>query len=621
MWQVIPYIATPLAAFAFIAAVVGWVVRHNLALRYEALKDLPPEERLNGLRDLTGNISPDREPNEIEPRLKAYEDRAKKSLVRFKWMIVSGSICFLAVLVAIVVVSFARPADPKETERPTQPPEQPKYVKVPDGELSRTFPDGGNWLHEIIGKPYSSEAIKDLLSRGVDRDKTDNEGRTPLTRAIELPDVEAITTLIENHARVRPEDLCYFIVKSNDKALGQALKKEIDPNSKTQKNELPIVLAVTRDNANAVKLLLEHKAKPTLTAELPGPNKVDNTTAFEQVIANQQDHLLRMILDFHPELSNWIRPSDQSTTLHIVCNLNLHRPSKEAEYQARLAQQRNTVSMLLDKDANPNAQNTLGNTPLHNAAKMSDGNLVSLLLKRGASVDTQNKKGETSLFTAISRPSYVTQIELIIQELLDNKANPDIPNNEGCTPLLWTMGKISLFGGTTIEPTKHLPNVIRLLLDKNADPNRVCPKIGKTPLQYAVIDPTPEVALCLLSHKADVDLKTEKYPTPLHTLFLQRNRLTLWTATPARLELLKILLSYHPKLTEKDINGNTPLDLAKIYKWKEGIELLEKASHGNFPKIEQRCQTILDSMARPNKTASPLERQIPGKSQGKGTYR
>jgi hypothetical protein len=116
MWEIIPKIGTPLAALAFLVAIIGWVVRRNLTLKYRALEGLPPEDRLRGLRDIIGATAPDNEPHEIEARLHVFEARYKTSLTRFKWLTIAGLVCFLSVLIAVVIVFSVRP-------RPFRPPE------------------------------------------------------------------------------------------------------------------------------------------------------------------------------------------------------------------------------------------------------------------------------------------------------------------------------------------------------------------------------------------------------------------------------------------------------------------------------------------------------------------
>ena len=60
------------------------------------------------------------------------------------------------------------------------------------------------------------------------------------------------------------------------------------------------------------------------------------------------------------------------------------------------------MKLLLDKGANVNAMDSLGETPLFSAVRNVDVELVELLLQHGASVNTQNESHLTPVDICVS---------------------------------------------------------------------------------------------------------------------------------------------------------------------------------------------------------------------------
>ena len=71
------------------------------------------------------------------------------------------------------------------------------------------------------------------------------------------------------------------------------------------------------------------------------------------------------------------------------------------------------VKLLIDKGANVNHANIMGQTPLHIAVLQNDIYIVKLLISKGAIVDIANKYGQTPLMLAIMK-GYFCLIGLLI---------------------------------------------------------------------------------------------------------------------------------------------------------------------------------------------------------------
>ncbi|KER32360.1 hypothetical protein T265_01584 [Opisthorchis viverrini] len=88
----------------------------------------------------------------------------------------------------------------------------------------------------------------------------------------------------------------------------------------------------------------------------------------------------------------------------IQNGINVHQATltlqSRAVHFAALRHQVPCLQMLLNTDAQMNALDTVGNTPLHYAAEDGDRALLSLLLNNGTSVDSQDITNKTSLMRA-----------------------------------------------------------------------------------------------------------------------------------------------------------------------------------------------------------------------------
>jgi len=88
------------------------------------------------------------------------------------------------------------------------------------------------------------------------------------------------------------------------------------------------------------------------------------------------------------------------------------------------------VQTLLEKGANPKAEDDDGWTPLHWAAYRGHVEIVKLLLERGANPNAKNNNGWTPLHIA----AHEGHVE-IVKILLERGADPWIADNGGQIPL------------------------------------------------------------------------------------------------------------------------------------------------------------------------------------------
>jgi len=188
------------------------------------------------------------------------------------------------------------------------------------------------------------------------------------------------------------------------------------------------------------------------------------------------------------------------------------------------------VGLLLENKANPNSTRTKkhGKTALITSIEESHTNIATLLIKAGANVNEKDNYGQSPLHWATSYSPDLLSL------LIEKGANINLANDKGQVPLHYASGSGQL-------------GSVEILIQKGAYLNTK-DNGGAAPL-HLVSD--ADCAALLLKNGAIVDdLDTEKF-TPLH-----------YAAFNNHLDVAKKLVAAGADKKAKNINGDTPLDLA-----------------------------------------------------------
>jgi len=143
------------------------------------------------------------------------------------------------------------------------------------------------------------------------------------------------------------------------------------------------------------------------------------------------------------------------------------------------------VKKLIDKGADIEARNEDGWTPLIIASNYGYSEIVRVLIENGADA---NMKDERSKETALMFAVFHNLIDIVEMLIVDGKADVNIGNMIGCTPLM-----SAAMGGYT-----HLA---KMLIERGADVNART-LYGMTALGFAQRDNRYDTAEMLRSHGA-----------------------------------------------------------------------------------------------------------------------
>ena len=170
---------------------------------------------------------------------------------------------------------------------------------------------------------------------------------------------------------------------------------------------------------------------------------------------------------------------------------------------------------LLKAGADPNSQDGDGRTPLHMAVSVRDLEKITLLLKAGANLNVPDQYGATPFHLVVEGFS-----SAVVSGLLDAGADPMARDWYDRTPL------------HQAARGNRDPDVIARLLASGADPNAV-DRDGLTPLHYAARVGPQEMIEALLEAKAAPDAQGKSGSTPLHLAAIDRGVVVIATLLKA----------------------------------------------------------------------------------------
>ncbi|XP_034949784.1 ankyrin-1-like [Chelonus insularis] len=264
---------------------------------------------------------------------------------------------------------------------------------------------------------------------------------------------------------------------------------------------IPLFKSCKSGDVAAVKFLLENGANPDAT-------KPHGQTALHFVSSYKSEKNLQIL------------------QLLIEHNADIEAVDKRGQtplFEACICENFEAVECLLKNNANPNARDESGSTVLHRSCLMESETtcqIIQLLLKYNADVNAVCDIGHSPLFGACQFGGFA-----IIKILLENNANPNIVDQDGETPL----HRIGYYESRTTR------QIIELLLKYKADAEAVN-KRGQTPLFEACRSGDIAAVECLLENCANPNVADRNGQTPLHHICLRECK--------TNLQIMQLLLKH-----------------------------------------------------------------------------
>ena len=372
-------------------------------------------------------------------------------------------------------------------------------------------------LHYATRCRAETPAIIELLvTAGADVNARDNQGETPLMRAV------------RNHC---PQALAILLDKGADPTITDdsgttALHAMIDwsPDSETPPESASLEAAAD----DSIGLLTTHGADPNATD--PRGNALLHLMAASSGKTVDPVGIMHLI-DDGADLER--RNSENMTPLMIAVK---HREPQ-------------IVKALLDAGADPNVRDARGVPLLHTliACQPEVLALMDMLIAAGADVNIRDDGGQTAMHRALLNHVYVNCMDPL-EHLLRAGANPNVRDRNGMPAL----------AGLDRWQKKDPQKALRLLKSHGADVN-IRDHQGLTLLMRAArFGTNPEVMQILIDAGADprtVDLRGN---TLLHCAAMN--------TLPGAPERLRIALSVTQNLAARNQAGLTALDLARKYR-------------------------------------------------------
>jgi ankyrin repeat domain-containing protein 50 len=356
--------------------------------------------------------------------------------------------------------------------------------------------NGDTALHLATIKGHR-KIMKFLIAQGIDTTKTNEAGHTALHSAVgTLYDEATVPLLVKlkvNTNAMNPvtgdTGLHLAIQFKRPRILLFLLNKKAIVDCFNNRGLTPLHLSAQLNNCEALTLLLERgavvesRSQDGVTA-MHVAAKAENWIAFDFLVAAGAD------------INAWDTNGD--TLLHTRAN---------RQHDSAI------INKLLQYNANFEARNSKGYTPLQAAALKGNREMFFLLLERGANITVETPRGESLLhITAPCNEDYLEILRVLLQRGLSANAI----SNRGWQPLHQTA--FSGTGSPDISLDKSYEH-LKLLVSQGVDINAVTESAEKeTALHLATRAsiPRPAYILLLLSLGADVNAKDAEGKTALH---------------------------------------------------------------------------------------------------------
>ena len=228
-----------------------------------------------------------------------------------------------------------------------------------------------------------------------------------------------------------------------------------------------------------------------------------------------------------------------------------------------------SISLLIENNADVNAKDKHGNTPLHlvsvkgekkiiKKGKQDLSKTIELLTTGGADLNVQNELGDTPLHLA-ARTGHVNTIQHLISKGADvyvknnnEQAAADLSENHETADFIRKEGAKAPLSQSQFDVFKAVRkgdiNGVKQYISSGGEVDKIESSTGSTLLHHACMHDAKEVGELLINHSADVNAKNNNTETPLHFSARKSSRMT------------ELLLENKSDVNAKNEQGRTPMD-------------------------------------------------------------
>lgn len=397
--------------------------------------------------------------------------------------------------------------------------------------------DDGMALHDAARSGHE-EVAEVLIRCGACIDSVDNQGRTPVSVAMERDCRAVVEYLVRAGAAVNLHVAAYL----GDTVTVQSLiDSGADVTAKDRNGCTPLHYAASYGYRDVAKLLIAAAANLNDTAEGKVRQRDYVSGALFSAIREGHEDMAELLIDSGVPIA--VQGDTQETPLYWA-----------AQYGRLRA-----VKLLLAKGASINASTREGRTPLGTAIEHGYIGIVETLIAAGADVNVRDKSGRTLLMEAV-----MSYCEPAVEAAVHARYGDSGPGRDAA---------FDAFARGIQNPL--VARMVALLVAHGADVNEK-DEIGMTPLHHAAERGLKEAVEYLLAKGGDVNTKTTRAreqhyetrsgragTTPLHM-----------AAASGDANTVKVLLAHGAELEARDQAGETPLHYAVPWGNPEVIEVL-----------------------------------------------
>ena len=385
--------------------------------------------------------------------------------------------------------------------------------------------------------------IESLLSLGFPVDSRDATNKTPLMIAAANGKLQAVKCLLGKGASPSLENndgwnSLHFASQSGNTDIIELLLLTHGPDidSTTAEGLTPLMIAVDNGKHQAVTLLIEKGASPSLES-----NNGWNSLHFASESGNT-DMIELLLLTHGLDIDS--TTADGWTPLMKAAGHGKHQ----------------AVTLLIEKGASPSLENNNGCNSLHFASLSGNTDIIELLLlTHGPDIDSTTADGFTPLMIAAGHGKLQA-----VTLLIEKGASPSLADKYG-----WNSLHFASKSGNT--------DIIELLLLTHGPDIDSTTADGSTPLMIAALCGKLQVVTFLIGKGSSPSLESNSGWNSLH-----------WASRNGNTVIIDTLLSHGVDIESKSKSGETPLMIARRHRRTEAVNyLLSKGAKSDKRKKQK----------------------------------